>query len=114
MIFALIPCTIATQSGYDAHGKQMLGQNQPIKCAVVKLANSVKKTSIRTDRSASQGNADEIIADARLLFNESVNPQVGDVITIRGIQLVVDVVEHKFNALSDKFDHYQVDLSIWQ
>jgi hypothetical protein len=73
----------------------------------------VSQTSIRTDKSASQGNADEILADARLLIPSTFRPMIGDVVIVRDIKLTVIGIRQKFTALIDKFDHYEVDLNIW-
>jgi len=114
MIFPSIPCTISSIAGHNEYGREYLGAERKARCCVVKLSGSTKKTSIRTDKSASQGDADEIVADARLLFPDGTNIEVGDVVVIRGRRLVVDSIEEKFQALTNKFDHYQVDLLIWR
>ena len=113
MIFPTTPCTITKPIGYDEFGTPLFGMPVNVKCCVVKLTGGTKKTSIRTDKSASQGNADELVSESRLLFPPNVSINVGDIVTIRGMKLVVDLIEQKFTALIGKFDHYQVDLTIW-
>lgn len=114
MIFAKTPCTIANATGHNEFGKVTLGLSKVSRCAIVKLLTSTDKTSIRTDRSASQGSADEILADARLLFLPQTNIAVDDVVIVRGVKLQVASTLQRFNALTETLDHIEVDLLIWQ
>lgn len=113
MIFPTTACVITPTVGFNDYGKPQPGPRVASLCAIVKLATALKATSIRTDRSASQGNATEIIADARLLFSPYAVLKVGDIVTIRGVKLMTDLIEEKFHAITGALDHLQADFSVW-
>lgn len=113
MMFPNTPCTITPKTGNDENGKPLLGYRFATLCSVVRLTNAVKKTSIRTDRSASQGNAFEVISDARLLFAPSVKLSLDDLVTINGVVLTVISVQQRIHNITGVLDHYQVELNIY-
>lgn len=91
----------------------MLGSRVATLCSVVRLTNKTKRTSIRTDRSASQGNAFEAVAQARLLFTPSTKINIGDLVSINGLVLIVISIQQRFQNLSSLMDHYEVDLDVY-
>lgn len=82
-------------------------------CSVVRLTSLGKKTSIRTDRSASQGNAYESTAAARLLFTSTTALKIGDLVDIGGLNLIVESIQQRRHNLTGLIDHLQVDLSVY-
>lgn len=89
-----------------------MGNAVSARCGVVKLAVGSEKTSVRTDSSASGGHADEIAADARILFRHDVSVAVDDMIEIFNYKLRVMSVFPRHDV-TGRFDHYQVDAMVW-
>lgn len=104
-------CTVTPYIGADAYGKKIYGPGKVVGVGVVKLERSSNKTSVRTDSSASRGSAQEILADARLLFLSHVILQPGDKIEILGFKLTVVSVFPR-HAVTGRFDHWQVDCNV--
>lgn len=113
MIFPNVPCVIVPTMGNNEFGQPVFGNRTASLCSVIKLATSLKRTSIRTDRSASQGNAKEIVSDSRLLFAATTRLSVGDIIYVGGLKLIAEVIQQRFDVLTGNLDHLQVDLMIW-
>jgi len=78
----------------------------------VKLVQESKKTSVRTDASASRGTAQEILADARLLFPKYVELKPGDRLSIMGFELTVVSIFPRHNVLG-AHDHWEVDFNVY-
>lgn len=113
MFIANVDCTIAPHAGNDVYGKPKHGAPVKARCAMVKMAYDEKKTSVRADSSASRGNAEEIVADARLLFIKTTVIQMDDLVTVAGYQLRVIGVFPRY-TVQGRLDHWQVDCSIWK
>lgn len=109
---ANVNCKIRNVIDVDIHGKEVLGNGFPAKCAVVKLNAVSERTSVRTDSSASRGFGREIVADARLLFPTSTRVEIDDKVEIAGIKLTVLSKSPRFDV-SGKIDHMQLDLMVW-
>lgn len=76
------------------------------------IERKTQPTSIRTDKSGSQGRADEPVVQGRLLIENRVEPVGGDLIKFRGrTYRVVDVAE-RFD-MDGLVNHYQVDIERW-
>lgn len=112
------PCFILKHvDGYDRFGKPNNTYKRiASKCAIIHLYDETEKTSVRADSSASRGNAEETVADARLLFKPDVAmvkgdlveiPMPGDSITIRVTRIFrrIDV--------GGKPHHLDVEGSLW-
>lgn len=101
-------CTISKRTGYDSWGKALYSNPVPAKCAIIKLTEAREKTSVRTDSSASRGNAEEIKSDARLLFPASTIINKSDIITILNFKLSVTSAFPRVD-IPGNLDHWQVD-----
>jgi hypothetical protein len=108
------PCQIRKRiPSFNVYGEPEDGYAPPVDalCGIVKLTFGVDQTSVRTDSSASRGNADEITADARLLFRPLYDIALGDMIVAEGRTLKVVDVQPRI-AVIGRLDHYQVDCNI--
>jgi hypothetical protein len=72
----------------------------------------MQPTSIRTDKSGSQGRADESVVQGRLLIENRVEPTGGDLITVRGTTYKILDVFPRFD-MDGLVNHYQVDIGRW-
>ena len=79
---------------------------------VVRLVPSLAKTSVRTDSSASRGNAEEEVATAKILFQVPSKPGKGDRFVIAGTVLRIESVEPRFDTFG-KLDHYEATGARW-
>lgn len=90
----------------------MLGAKISERCAIVKLINSVEKTTVRADSSASRGSSKEYLADAVLLMLASSKVQLGDVVTVAGanVQVIAKFPRYDVNG---RLDHLEVHAMRW-
>lgn len=107
-----IPMTIERPSGYDDYGAPTFGTPVQVFCAPIRLEQDIQKTSIRTDKSGSQGAADEDIAVARILVEAKADIKRGDRVVCRGVILKVNTVYQRV-TFHNTIDHWQVDCEIW-
>lgn len=98
--------------GSDIYGKRQYTAWRKVRTGVVKLTEVSDKTSVRTDASASRGSAQELKADARLLFPTSVVLNPGDRVRVHGMLLTVKSVFPR-HSVTGHFDHWQVDCNIY-
>ena len=108
-----IKIKIEKLAGYDEYGQPVAAPAKVSRCSIVKLATERAKTTVRTDTSASGGNAHEIISDARILVNINADIAQGDKITVMGVTLRVDQLFRR-NDVNGKPHHHQVDCSLWR
>ncbi|MGZ8220331.1 MAG: hypothetical protein ACXWT0_01655 [Methylobacter sp.] len=103
---------VERMTGHDAYGQPVVSSTFSSRCSIVKLAVDRLKTSVRTDTSASGGNAHEIIADARLLAALNPAVEVGDRVIVAGVALRVDT-RFVRRDVHGNTHHFQLDLSLW-
>jgi len=96
----------------DLYGNPIMGRVRPAKCGIVKLRVGDQNATVRADSSASRGAAQEIVADAVLLFPHIYGVKVDDVINIIGYTLKVTQVFPRHNV-NGQIDHCQVEAMIW-
>ena len=101
-------CKIARRAGNDAYGQPVFGAWERAVCGIVKFDIASEKTSVRTDSSASRGNAREIQASVRLLFPTFHKVAIGDKIEMLDVRLRVVAAFPRLDV-AGKLDHYQVD-----
>jgi hypothetical protein len=114
MLYPNVDCTITRMTGlYNDFGEAKPEPHKVVstKCGV-KLLEQTEKSSVRADSSASRGFADEVTADARLLFKPKEDVQIGDKVTVASIELRVTAKFPRFDVMG-RFDHIQVDLMRW-
>lgn len=106
-------CQLSRQSEETTvYGQTKLLAPKETNCAVVWLESQATKTSVRTDSSASRGNAREETIKSRMLFPTYVEIDKGDKVEIYGLALKVESVFPRHNV-NGQFDHWQVDLTKW-
>lgn len=103
---------VSTMQGADLYGKRQYTVWRKVRLGIVKLESGSEKTSVRTDSSASRGSAQEIVADARILFPPDVILKAGDRIRVHGVLLTVENVFPR-HAVTGRLDHWQVDCNVY-
>ncbi len=103
---------VYSHRGYNLYGEPDFNEPVEVPCAVVKLDVISEKTSVRTDSSASRGNANETIAKSRILFASGYAVDIGDKIEISGVLLIIVSVFARLDV-SGKVDHYDCSLEKW-
>jgi hypothetical protein len=86
--------------------------SETVPCDLIQLRARVAPTSVRTDQSATHGNAEEQVADARVLFRVEAHPQRGDRFKIDGVVLRIEGVEPRRDVFG-KLDHWDTSLVLW-
>lgn len=100
--------TFQKVAGRNLDGEETYSDPVPLALSVVRLAAKSEKTSVRSDSSASRGQADQLTADAVILTkNEAV--AVDDIIEIMGQKLRV-VGHHPRLTVFGQLDHYEIAL----
>jgi hypothetical protein len=107
-----LTCQISTMGEADGYGKRVYSPWKNARFGIVKLERGSKRTSVRTDASASRAFAQEILADSRLLFPKNVILKPGDRVRFLDFVLTVESVFPRVNVIGN-LDHWQVDLTIW-
>lgn len=102
---------LSRANGRDVYGQFQWSAPAQVRCAVVHLNKLIQKTSVRTDSSASRGNAEETIATAKILFPTSVAIGAEDKFEIQGFKMRVTAIEPRRSVLG-KHDHNEVDFEI--
>lgn len=70
-----------------------------VRCAVVKTAEKLMKSSVRADATSSRGRIDEEQGETRILFPKSADVRLGDVVVIDGFTLEIVQVFPRRNVL---------------
>lgn len=107
-----VTATIYRRAGNDKYGEPVFAPAMIVGCAIVRLDDMLKKTAIRTDASASRGNADEIEAKGIVLVPKTVTLSIGDKLIIQGIEVRCASVEPRINVVGT-LDHYECGLEAW-
>lgn len=111
-IFANVEARLSRQLGNNFAGEPEFGVGTRVMVGVVHLIRQVAKTSVRTDSSASRGNAEEQKATAKILFLPADKPRLGDRVEILGHFLRVQSLEPRIDTFG-KLDHYECLLTLW-
>lgn len=96
----------------NVYGESSYGPARVIACAVVHLTKSQQKTSVRTDSTASRGEARENISVTKILFPSTETVAINDRLEINGQILRIIGVETRYHVLGN-IDHYEADADIW-
>lgn len=105
-------CQHRKQMGHNAYGEEVLAESSTLKCAVVRISAGGQKSTVRADSSATRGAAEEVVSDAKILFEKGADINLNDQIEIAGILLRVISVEPRWN-INGRLDHKEVDFFIW-
>src|SRR5680860_267688 len=76
---------IKSPTGFTATGDATFGRPRSVGLSVVRIERMTQPTSIRTDKSGSQGRADENAVQGRFLLENRERPYGGDLIQVRGV-----------------------------
>lgn len=113
MMKGTVPCKILRVADkHDVYGQPVYESPISTRCEVVRLKASKENTSTRTDGSASGGNAQEIVADAELLFPVRARVKIGDRLEIVGGSYEVIEIHPRF-AVTGVHEHDEVKANIW-
>lgn len=108
-----LTCRIQLASGKnDVHGQPIPGRSVVERCAVVKLATSNEKTSVRADSSASRGNAMELENISVILLVPTTAAQIDDIVELSGVKLRIASREPKLDV-SGRLDHFRIQATMW-
>lgn len=104
--------TLYTGANFDGRGKKVSSDPVRIRYTPIRTKTESEPTSIRTDKSASQGRAAEEIYDGRILMSRHVEPKFGHKVKLSDGQMFnIEVVQRIYES-SGQLDHYQVDLML--
>lgn len=103
---------LSRRTGKNMYSEPTFAAPKLVECSIIRMMDQVKKTSVRTDSSASRGNAEEIVIIAKILFPVKVVLGQGDKFAIAGLQLKVEGIHQRFDTLG-QHDHNEVDFSVW-
>lgn len=106
-----VPCKVTSRNGSDEYGDPRWGLSFNERCAVIKLINKTKRTTVRADSSGSRGHAQEEVADAMFLVSKNTKIELEDRIEVAGIKLIVEWKQPRFNVMS-RLDHYEIGCKI--
>lgn len=107
-----VPAELSRKTGNNRVGEPIYGETQSLRVGVVHLIRQIAKTSVRTDSSASRGNAEEKVATAKLLLPVSARPRNGDRLIVVEMKMRIENIEPRFDVFGD-LDHYETTLVLW-
>ena len=115
-LFPNVDCVIVKDANqFDRFGQRVMGTKRTkAKCGVVRLRATLGKTSIRTDVSASQGHAEEVVEESVLLFLPRVSVEIGDMVEVLGQKLRVTSVQPRVSLVTGQVDMSEVRLDTWR
>lgn len=105
-------CIIVKRNGNDIYGKPKPGLRLPERCAVVKDILVDVKSSIRTDSSASRGNAHEFQHEGIILLTAGTQALQHDIIELRGRQMEIMSMHRRYDV-TGRLDHHECTTQIW-
>lgn len=111
MFIPNLKVALRSRVSVDLYGRPTFAAPRTIRCGVIRLQEMSQHTSVRTDSSASRGNAMEETVLSRILVPAKVLVNQGDEIDIGDFTLTVSSVWPRYN-IAGKLDHWQVDLDI--
>lgn len=104
--------TLRSPTGYTITGDTQYGLSRKIGLSVVRIERQTQPSSIRTDKSGSQGRADENVVQGRLLIEAKGVPANNDLVTVRGTTYRIVDVFPRYD-MDGLVNHYQVDIERW-
>ena len=98
---------LTRKTGRNLDGEEIYGEPEPLAIAVVNLARVSERTAVRSDSSASRGNADQFVAEGKILALEP--SAVDDRIEILGGLFRVTGAHPRW-TVAGTLDHYEIML----
>lgn len=105
-------CVLQKGAGNDLYGQTIEGVKSRERCSVVSFPTNDVKSSVRTDSSASRGNAHEFQTDAVVLLTNKTKAVLHDILIIRDMMLRISEVHPRWNV-NGVLDHFECKLTIW-
>jgi len=103
---------LSRKVGNNVYNEAVFSEPKTVECGVVHLRGAAQKTSVRTDSSASRGNAEEVVAAAKILFQPHIEIGLGDRFEIAGLTLRVTSIQPRI-AVTGQHDHNEVEFEVW-
>ena len=101
--------SLRTMLSRNLDGEEVYAEAVPMALSIVNLLSASQKTSVRTDSSATHGQADEMASNGKILTQMPVN--VDDLIAVAGGTFRVRGVHPRYTVFGI-FDHYEVVLEL--
>ncbi|HGL3854466.1 TPA: hypothetical protein ACKE3U_003795 [Klebsiella aerogenes] len=98
--------------GTNLYGEASYQFASTVKMGVVSFIDSVEKTSVRADSSASRGKAEIALFDAVFIIPLSTAISKEDVLIVSGKKLRVDSIHQRW-GMRGRLGHYEVGANIW-
>lgn len=106
-------CVIRISAGKtDVYGQPLPTRSVSERCAVVKLNVINQKSAVRTDSSASRGNAFETVPQSLILLERTTVANIDDLIEVAGITLRIMQKQPRF-SVAGELDHYEIVGQAW-
>lgn len=105
-------CMLIKSAGNDVYGQPIPGIQSRERCSVVSMPTADVKSSVRSDSSASRGNAHEEQTNGKILLTAVTKAVMHDILVVRGQKLKIISTHPRFNA-AGKLDHIEVAVNIW-
>lgn len=100
-------------TGSDVHGQPILGVISWEMVAPVKILFGSQHTTVRTDSSASHGNAYENVADVVILAKADSKIAIQDILTIYGNRVKV-IKLHPRYRVTGGLNHVEIHCEAWK
>lgn len=115
MLTPNLDCWISRQfpDSHDLYGQPVLGSRVRERCAVVRLRDEAKHSTVRADSSASRGHAEEFVTSNKILLLAGTIARLDDKLEVLGIQMRVTSVFPRHDV-SGRLDHYEVQGELWE
>lgn len=113
MIFPTLRIERRSIQGSDLHGQPLMGPPTFEMVAPVKLQFAAQHSTVRTDSSASHGQAYEETANIVILARPITKIATDDVLTILGRKVKVSETHNRY-TVTGILDHVQVHCVMWK
>lgn len=105
-------CLLRKRASRDKYGQEQLGDAVTIQYAPVDLERVKQKTSVRSDSSASRGQADQVVSQAKILVPANTVLAMDDQVEIEGYFYRV-AAAHPRKSVFGRLDHHEITLEAW-
>lgn len=105
--------SIRHTTGNDWNGQPKFSSKKKLSFAIINFIVGQQDVSIRVDRSASKGKAEEVSGKFRILTPHNQRIKIGDKVEALNVNLRVNSIFPRY-SLDGSLHHKQVDLELWQ
>jgi hypothetical protein len=106
-----LTCQLLRRTGRDIHGQERLADPVTIAYSPVSMVRQIEQTSVRTDSSASRGQAEQTTSKTKILVLPNVSLGTDDRLVIDGLTYRVSMV-HPRRTVFGVLDHQELDLEV--